>query len=59
MALIKGIEKIDIRTINYKGVTVKEFDLNKALLRKPEVILVDELAHTNIEAKRHRKDGRM
>lgn len=55
MALIKGIEKIDIRTINYKGVTVKEFDLNKALLRKPEVILVDELAHTNIEAKRHRK----
>lgn len=55
MALINGIENIELRTINYKGIILKEFDLNKALLRKPEIILVDELAHTNIEAKRHKK----
>ena len=47
MALTKGLEAIETKIINYKGVTLKEFDLDTALERKPEIILVDELAHTN------------
>ncbi|MFL0197160.1 ATP-binding protein [Clostridium sp. WILCCON 0269] len=55
MALLNGIEDIGPKIIEYKGTTLREFDLDKALLRKPEIILVDELAHTNAKAKRHRK----
>lgn len=55
MALISGIEDIDVKIINYKGITLKEFDLDKALARKPQIILVDELAHTNASTERHRK----
>ncbi|MDR3594914.1 sensor histidine kinase KdpD [Clostridium sp.] len=55
MALVSGIEDIGVKIINYKGITLKEFDLDKALARKPEIILVDELAHTNASTKRHRK----
>ncbi|MBC2456084.1 DUF4118 domain-containing protein [Clostridium beijerinckii] len=55
MALISGIEDIDVKIINYKGITLKEFDLDKALTRKPQIILVDELAHTNARTERHRK----
>lgn len=55
MALAHGIEDIGVKVINYKGVTLKEFDLDKALHRKPDIILVDELAHTNASTKRHRK----
>jgi len=55
MALVKGIEEIGVKIINYKGITLKEFDLDKALARKPQIILVDELAHTNISTERHRK----
>lgn len=54
-ALLKGIETIETKIIKYKGITLREFDLDKALLRKPEIILVDELAHTNSNAQRHRK----
>lgn len=55
MALLDGLEDIEPEIIEYKGITLKEFDLDKALLRKPEIILVDELAHTNANTKRHRK----
>lgn len=55
MGLLDGIEDIGPEIIQYKGATLREFDLDKALLRKPEIILVDELAHTNAKAKRHRK----
>ncbi|WP_077857850.1 sensor histidine kinase KdpD [Clostridium sp. BL-8] len=55
MALVNGIENIGVKVINYRGVTLKEFDLDKALVRKPEIILVDELAHTNAATERHRK----
>ena len=55
MALVKGIENLDNKIIEYKGMNLKEFDLDKALIRKPEIILVDELAHTNVITQRHRK----
>ncbi|MFW2487959.1 ATP-binding protein [Clostridium chromiireducens] len=55
MALVSGIEDIDVKIINYKGIILKEFDLDKALDRKPQIILVDELAHTNASTERHRK----
>jgi two-component system sensor histidine kinase KdpD len=55
MALVNGLENIDNKIIEYKGITLKEFDLDKALIRKPEIILLDELAHTNAITQRHRK----
>ena len=55
MALLDGIENIGPKIIDYKGITLIEFDLDKALLRKPKIILVDELAHTNVSSQRHRK----
>lgn len=55
MDLLGGLEIIPLKTIKYKGIVLKEFDLDKALERKPEIILVDELAHTNVSTERHRK----
>lgn len=53
--MMQGIEKIPFKMIRYKGHEFKEFDLDRALLRKPKVILVDELAHTNVQGCRHAK----
>ncbi|PJI08400.1 MULTISPECIES: sensor histidine kinase [Clostridium] len=55
MELTKGLPEIPIKNINYNGVILREFDIDKALLRKPEIILVDELAHTNAKSQRNRK----
>jgi two-component system sensor histidine kinase KdpD len=54
-ALLKGLEILPRKEIPYKGVTLKEFDLDAALKRKPEIILVDELAHSNPPESRHAK----
>ncbi len=54
-ALIEGLEIIALQKINYKDRVYEEFDLDAALKRHPKVILVDELAHTNIEGSRHKK----
>jgi two-component system sensor histidine kinase KdpD len=53
--LLKGLETLPFLQINYKNITIREFDLDAALRRKPELILVDELAHTNAEGNRHMK----
>nr|WP_170295615.1 sensor histidine kinase KdpD [Aminipila butyrica] len=53
--LLKGFETLPSLEITYKNVTIKEFDLDGALCRMPELILVDELAHTNAEGSRHTK----
>lgn len=55
MSLLDGIENIGTKTVEYKGIKLIEFDLDKALIRKPKIILVDELAHTNASTQRHRK----
>lgn len=54
-ALLEGIEQLPFLMMNYKGVKIREFDLDAALKRRPKVILVDELAHSNIQGCRHRK----
>ncbi|EXJ24347.1 Osmosensitive K+ channel histidine kinase KdpD [Alkalibacterium sp. AK22] len=54
-ALLEGLEHIPPLAVPYKTMTVKEFDLDAALQRKPQVILVDEFAHTNVSGVRHAK----
>lgn len=54
-ALVEGLESLPALEIPYKGIVLKEFDLDGPLRRKPELILVDELAHTNAEGCRHIK----
>lgn len=54
-ALLEGIEQLPFLMMDYKGVKIREFDLDAALKRRPKVILVDELAHSNIQGCRHRK----
>src|ERR1700729_595760 len=46
-ALVIGLEMLPRKRELYKGVTVQEFDLDAAVARKPGLVLVDELAHTN------------
>ena len=52
-ALLDGLEVLPRRSLQYHGVTLEEFDLDAALARKPGVILVDVLAHTNAPGSRH------
>lgn len=54
-ALKKGLEEVQPRWVEYRGVRLREFDLDAALARNPRLILVDELAHTNAEGLRHTK----
>jgi two-component system sensor histidine kinase KdpD len=54
-ALLQGLPTIPERQIPYRGVMLREFDLDAALARRPKLILVDELAHTNAEGSRHAK----
>ncbi|OYW24845.1 MAG: two-component sensor histidine kinase, partial [Planctomycetales bacterium 12-60-4] len=54
-ALLTGLELLPGKEIEYRGVTLREFDVDAALARRPELILVDELAHTNAEGCRHEK----
>jgi two-component system sensor histidine kinase KdpD len=54
-ALVLGLEMLPRRQIEYKGRKLEEFDLDAALARKPKVLLLDELAHTNAPGARHAK----
>ncbi len=54
-ALLPGLEQLPPRTVEYRGTTLREFDLDAALARRPALILVDELAHTNAPGSRHAK----
>jgi two-component system sensor histidine kinase KdpD len=54
-ALLDGLEAIPVKQVSYRGVTLREFDVDAALARRPELILVDELAHSNAEGCRHGK----
>lgn len=55
MALLEGLELIPTVDIEYKGITLHEFDLDSALKRHPQLIIVDEFAHTNADTCRHIK----
>jgi two-component system, OmpR family, sensor histidine kinase KdpD len=54
-ALLGGLEVLPLREVSYKGQAFKEFDLDGALARKPDLLLVDELAHSNARGARHPK----
>lgn len=54
-ALIEGLEVLPRRAVLYHGHNLDEFDLDRALSRKPAILLVDELAHTNAPGSRHSK----
>jgi two-component system sensor histidine kinase KdpD len=54
-ALIDGLELVPRRKIEYRNVFVEEMDLDAILARAPEVVVVDELAHTNAPGSRNRK----
>lgn len=54
-ALLGDLEPIPLRTIEYRGVTLGEMDLDAVLRRRPTVALVDELAHTNAPGGRNAK----
>ena len=53
--LAAQLEQIPRRRLEYRGTLFEEMDLDAILSRKPQIVLIDELAHTNIEGSRHRK----
>ena len=53
--LVEGFEIIPRKTYEYKTTTVHEMDLDAIIARKPQIVLVDELAHTNAPGSRHTK----
>ena len=55
MALLEGLEQIPNRVMAHDQITLREFDLDAAIQRHPQLILVDELAHTNANGCRHAK----
>ena len=54
-ALLEGLEIIPRRRMEYKGQWFEEMDLDAIIARRPQIVLVDELAHTNVEGSRHPK----
>jgi two-component system, OmpR family, sensor histidine kinase KdpD len=54
-ALAEGLERLAPREVEYRGVRLQEFDLDAALARRPVLLLLDELAHTNAPGSRHAK----
>ena len=54
-ALLEGLEVLPRRTVEYRGHQLEEFDIDAALVRKPQLLVVDEMAHSNPEGSRHPK----
>ncbi|MBP8255771.1 MAG: sensor histidine kinase KdpD [Opitutaceae bacterium] len=54
-ALLKGLPVVQRKKVTYKGIQLEEFDLDAILARKPQLVLVDELAHTNSPGSIHTK----
>ncbi len=54
-ALLQGLEVIPRRRIDYRGRSLEEMDLDAIIARRPQIVLVDELAHTNAPGSRHPK----
>jgi two-component system sensor histidine kinase KdpD len=53
--LIGDLERVPMRRIEYRNVVIEEMDLDGVIERKPEITLVDELAHTNVPGSKNRK----
>jgi len=54
-AQIQDLEQVPLRQIEYRGVTLREMDLDAILARRPAIAVVDELAHTNAPGSTHQK----
>lgn len=54
-ALVTGLERLPLRAIPHRDKVLQEFDLDAALARRPALILMDELAHSNVAGSRHPK----
>jgi two-component system sensor histidine kinase KdpD len=54
-ALVTGLPKLELKEIRYRDRVLREFDLDGTLERKPQLVLVDELAHSNVAGSRHAK----
>ncbi|MBU6482554.1 MAG: sensor histidine kinase KdpD [Nitrospirae bacterium] len=54
-ALLEGLTILPPRVVEHRGTTLREFDIDTALVRRPQLILMDELAHTNAPGSRHPK----
>lgn len=52
---VEGLEVVPRRTTTYRGATFTEMDTEAVIARRPDVVLVDELAHTNVPGSRHEK----
>jgi two-component system, OmpR family, sensor histidine kinase KdpD len=55
LAQIRDLEQVPLRQIEYRGVTLREMDLDAILARRPTIAVVDELAHTNAPGSTHHK----
>ncbi|MBS1708567.1 MAG: sensor histidine kinase KdpD, partial [Armatimonadetes bacterium] len=53
--LAEGLEQIPLATVEHGGIQLKEFNIDAALARRPGLLLLDELAHTNAPGVRHKK----
>lgn len=53
--LIGDLERIPLRRMDYRGVTLEEMDVDGVIARRPTIVLVDELAHSNVPGSKHRK----
>lgn len=54
-ALLDGLEVIPMMRVEYRGTVLEELDVDAILKRKPQIVVVDELAHTNVPGLRHSK----
>jgi len=53
--LIGDLERVPLKRIDYRGVSLEEMDVDAIIAREPDVVLVDELAHTNVPGSKNRK----
>lgn len=53
--LLAGLPRLPLRDVPYRGRVLREFDLDAALAARPDILVVDELAHSNVEGSRHPK----
>jgi two-component system sensor histidine kinase KdpD len=54
-ALVHGLPQVPLRRIEHRGVSLEELDVDAVIARAPEIVLVDEVAHTNAPGSRHRR----
>lgn len=58
LILLKGLELMPPLEVTHNGILTEEFDLDRAIRRRPDLILLDDLAHINAAGSRHKKDIR-